>query len=33
MESLEEETMAEEVVGIMVTQEGMVEEVVVDVER
>lgn len=33
MESLEEETVAEEVVGIMVTQEGMVEEVVVDVER
>jgi len=33
MESLEEETMAEEVVGIMVTQEGMEEEVVVDVER
>jgi len=33
MESLEEETMVEEVVGIVVTQEGMEEEVVVDVER
>jgi len=33
VESLEEETMVEEVVGIVVTQEGMVEEVVVDVER
>lgn len=33
MESLEEETMVEEVVDIVVTQEGMEEEVVVDVER
>ena len=33
MESLEEETMVEEVVGIVVTQEGMEEEVVVDVKR
>lgn len=33
MESLEEATMVEEVVDIVVTQEGMEEEVVVDVER
>ena len=33
MESLEEATMVEEVVDIMVTQEDMEEEVVVDVER
>ena len=33
MESLEEATMVEEVVGIVVTQEGMEEEVVADVER